>query len=76
MQVGEDAVDEGRAGRQREQLVEWVRPVADELGAADFLAIPERNSAERQIARQEEGASLREIFMDLIQTGRAEESRR
>jgi carboxylate-amine ligase len=59
-----------------EQLADWVRPVAEELGAADFLAIPERNSAERQIAREQEGASLREIFLDLIQTGRAEESRR
>ncbi len=59
-----------------EQLVEWVRPVAEELGAADFLAIPERNAAERQIARHEEGASMREIFEDLIQTGRAEQSRR
>src|SRR3954447_18712213 len=62
------------AARARlEQLVEWVRPVAEELGAADFLAIPERNAAERQIAREQEGAPLREIFMDLIQTGRAEE---
>jgi carboxylate-amine ligase len=59
-----------------EQLLDWVRPVAEELGAADWLAIPERNAAERQIARYEEGASLREIFEDLIQTGRAEESRR
>ncbi len=55
-----------------EQLVEWVRPVAEELGAADFLAIPEQNSAERQIARHKEGASMRGIFEDLIQTGRAE----
>ena len=59
-----------------EQLVEWVRPVAEELGAADFLAIPERNAAERQIARHEEGVSMRGIFEDLIQTGRAEQSRR
>jgi carboxylate-amine ligase len=59
-----------------EQLLDWVRPIAEELGAADWLAIPERNAAERQIARYEEGASLREIFEDLIQTGRAEESRR
>src|SRR5438094_6845898 len=36
------------AARARlEQLLEWVRPVAEELGAADFLAIPERNAAER-----------------------------
>ena len=59
-----------------EQLVDWVRPVAEELGAADFLAIPEKNAAERQIAQEKEGASIREIFMDLIQTARAEESRR
>jgi glutamate---cysteine ligase / carboxylate-amine ligase len=59
-----------------EQLLDWVRPVAEELGAAEYLAIPEQNSAERQIAREKEGASLREIFRDLIQTGRAEESRR
>src|SRR5205807_401009 len=37
-----------------EQLVEWVQPVAEELGAASWLAIPERNAAERQIARHEE----------------------
>ncbi|HTS72114.1 MAG TPA: YbdK family carboxylate-amine ligase [Gaiellaceae bacterium] len=59
-----------------EQLAEWVRPVAEELGAVEWLAIPERNAAERQIARYAEGASLREIFEDLIQTARAEESRR
>jgi glutamate---cysteine ligase / carboxylate-amine ligase len=49
-----------------EQLLEWVRPVAEELGAAEFLAIPERNAAERQIARHEEGASLREIFSEQV----------
>ena len=38
-----------------EQLLEWVQPVAEELGAAQWLAIPERNAAERQIARHEEG---------------------
>jgi glutamate---cysteine ligase / carboxylate-amine ligase len=49
-----------------EQLVEWVRPVADELGASDWLAIPERNAAERQIARHDEGASMREIFEEQV----------
>jgi glutamate---cysteine ligase / carboxylate-amine ligase len=49
-----------------DQLVEWVRPVAEELGAADWLAIPERNAAERQIARHEEGASMREIFEEQV----------
>ena len=55
------------AARARlEQLVDWVRPVAEELGAAEWLAIPDRNAAERQIARHEEGASLREIFEEQV----------
>ena len=49
-----------------ERLVDWVRPVAEELGAAEWLAIPERNAAERQIARHDEGASLREIFSEQV----------
>jgi carboxylate-amine ligase len=49
-----------------EQLVEWVRPTAEELGAAEWLSIPERNAAERQIARYEEGASLREVFIEQV----------
>ena len=49
-----------------EQLVEWVRPVAEELGAAEWLAVPERNAAERQIARHEDGASAREIFEEQV----------
>jgi glutamate---cysteine ligase / carboxylate-amine ligase len=58
------------AARARiEQLVEWVQPVADELGAAQWLAIPERNAAERQIARHEEGATMEEIFVEQIRAG-------
>jgi glutamate---cysteine ligase / carboxylate-amine ligase len=49
-----------------EALAEWVRPVAEELGAAEWLAIPERNAAERQIARHDEGASMREIFEEQV----------
>src|SRR5690348_16867095 len=49
-----------------EQLVEWVRPVAEELGAAEWLAIPQQNAAERQIARHDEGASDREIFEEQV----------
>jgi carboxylate-amine ligase len=49
-----------------ERLVDWVRPVAEELGAAEWLAIPERNAAERQIARHEEGASAHEIFEEQV----------
>jgi carboxylate-amine ligase len=49
-----------------ERLVDWVRPVAEELGAAEWLAIPERSAAERQIARHEEGASAHEIFEEQV----------
>ncbi|HEY2209576.1 MAG TPA: YbdK family carboxylate-amine ligase [Gaiellaceae bacterium] len=49
-----------------EQLLEWVRPVAEELGAAEWLGVPERTAAERQIARHEEGASMREIFEEQV----------
>jgi glutamate---cysteine ligase / carboxylate-amine ligase len=45
-----------------EQLAEWVQPVAEEIGAAPYLAIPAANAAERQLARIEEGASIREVF--------------
>ncbi|MBD0349481.1 MAG: YbdK family carboxylate-amine ligase, partial [Thermoleophilia bacterium] len=49
-----------------EELVEWVLPVAEELGTAPYLAVPAANAAERQIARFEEGASLREIYGELV----------
>jgi carboxylate-amine ligase len=50
-----------------EQLVEWVQPVADELGASQWLGIPERTAAERQLARHEEGATIEEIFAEQVQ---------
>ena len=49
-----------------ERLVEWVLPVADEIGAAPWLRIPEQNAAERQIARREEGASREEIYAEQV----------
>ncbi|HXG76436.1 MAG TPA: YbdK family carboxylate-amine ligase [Gaiellaceae bacterium] len=53
--------------RQRlEELVEWVLPAAEEIGAAPYLALPERNAAERQIERFEEGASLGEIYAEQV----------
>ena len=47
-----------------ERLLEWVAPVADEIGAGPYLTLPERNAAERQIARFEERASLAEIYAE------------
>ena len=52
-----------------EQLLEWVAPVANEIGAAPFLNVPERNAAERQIARFEEGAGLEEIYSEQVRMG-------
>jgi carboxylate-amine ligase len=45
-----------------EQLIEWVMPVAEETGAAPFLAVPAANSAERQQARWQDGATLEQIY--------------
>jgi carboxylate-amine ligase len=55
--------------RRLEQLLEWVQPVADELGAGQWLAIPDRNAAERQIARHEEGWTMEEIFREQVAAG-------
>ena len=53
--------------RQRiEELIEWVLPVAEEIGAAPYLAVPERNAAERQIERFDQGATLDEIYAEQV----------
>jgi carboxylate-amine ligase len=52
-----------------EQLLEWVRPVADELGTSQWLCVPERNAAERQIARHAEGATMEQIFAEQVAAG-------
>ena len=52
-----------------ERLLEWVAPVAEELGAAQYLAVPAANSAERQIAQHEDGASMQEIYAGLVRRG-------
>jgi carboxylate-amine ligase len=49
-----------------ERLIEWVLPVADEIGATPWLRLPEQNAAERQIARRAEGASLEEIYAEQV----------
>jgi len=54
------------ARERLERLLDWVAPVAEEIGAAPYLAIPERNAAERQIARVEEGASLEQIYAEQV----------
>ncbi len=66
-----ELIDFGRGeaipARQRiEELIEWVLPVAEETGAAPYLAIPERNAAERQLERFDEGASLEEIYAEQV----------
>ena len=54
------------ARRRIEELIEWVFPVAEEIGAAPYLGVPERNTAERQIERFDEGASLEEIYAEQL----------
>jgi glutamate---cysteine ligase / carboxylate-amine ligase len=62
-------LDTGRVRPTRarlEELIEWMLPVAEELGAAPFLGIPGANAAQRQITRYESGATLGEIYADEI----------
>jgi glutamate---cysteine ligase / carboxylate-amine ligase len=53
-----------------EALIEWVLPVAEEIGAAPYLAVPEANSAERQYARLEDVESHRNVFAELVRRPR------
>ncbi len=48
--------------RRMEDLLAWIAPVAEELGSASFLGVPERNAAERQIARYEAGESIEDVY--------------
>ncbi|MGI8605973.1 MAG: carboxylate-amine ligase [Gaiellaceae bacterium] len=48
------------------QLVEWVAPVAEELGCAALLRVPAENAAERQIARHEAGESMESIYAEEV----------
>jgi glutamate---cysteine ligase / carboxylate-amine ligase len=48
------------------ELLEWVSPVADELGVSPYLSLPEANAAERQIAENERGSSLAEVYAGQI----------
>jgi carboxylate-amine ligase len=52
-----------------ERLLEWVAPVADELGASQYLAVPAANSAERQSAQYRDGATMEEIYAGLVRRG-------
>jgi carboxylate-amine ligase len=69
--LGGELVDLG-SGRVRparaalEDLVEWVLPVAEEIGAAPYLALPAQNAAQRQIARYDAGETLEQIYADEV----------
>jgi len=52
-----------------ERLLEWVLPMADELGTTQLLAIPAANAAERQRARLAEGVTIREIYAEQVAAG-------
>ncbi len=52
-----------------ERLLDWVAPAADELGVSQYLAVPAANSAERQSAQYRDGATMEEIYTDLVRRG-------
>ena len=49
-----------------QQLVDWVEPVAREIGASAFLDVPVADSAEQQYARLAELGSHRAAFTELV----------
>jgi len=53
-----------------EALIDWVQPVAKEIGAAEFLSVPEANASERQYARLDELGSPRDVFAELVRRPR------
>jgi glutamate---cysteine ligase / carboxylate-amine ligase len=53
-----------------ERLIDWVLPVAEEIGAAPYLSVPEANSSERQYARLGELGSHRNVFAELVRRPR------
>jgi carboxylate-amine ligase len=62
--LGSERVRPARAAI--EELIEWVRPVAEELGVTSYLAVPAANAAERQIFRYEQGESLEDIYAEYV----------
>jgi carboxylate-amine ligase len=52
-----------------EALIEWAAPVAEETGAAPYLAVPAANAAERQQARWQDGATLEAIYAEQVRAG-------
>jgi carboxylate-amine ligase len=61
-----DTLEVVSARERLERLIEWAAPVAEEIGAARWLSIPSQNSAERQIARNEQGATFKEIYAEIV----------
>jgi carboxylate-amine ligase len=53
-----------------EALIDWVEPVAQEIGAAPYLNLPDANAAERQYARLDELGSPRDVFAELVRRPR------
>ncbi len=53
-----------------EALIDWVLPVAEEIGAAGYLRVPDANASERQYARLEELGSHRDVFAELVRRPR------
>jgi carboxylate-amine ligase len=48
------------------ELVEWVLPAAEDVGAATALIVPQANAAERQLARYEAGETIEAIFAEEV----------
>src|SRR5262249_25803022 len=64
-----DTGDVRPARAHLERLLDWVAPIADELGASQHLAVPVANSAERQSAQYRDGPTMEGIYAGLVRRG-------
>jgi carboxylate-amine ligase len=53
-----------------EALIDWVQPVAKEIGADAYLSVPDANASERQYSRLDELGSPRDVFAELVRRPR------
>jgi len=60
IRLGTDVVRPAREALA--ELLDWLAPVADELGCAGLLRVPEQNAAERQLARLDAGETIESIY--------------
>ena len=52
-----------------EQLIDWVAPVADEIGAAPYLAVPDRTPPSARSRASRRARRCEEIYAEQVRAG-------